>query len=43
MSDELLRAVEVALSRADVWDDPRPGLEDIADTHFEASRSLFAV
>lgn len=28
MSDELLRAVEVALARADVWDDPRPGLED---------------
>jgi hypothetical protein len=28
MSDELLRAVEVALARADVWDDPRLGLED---------------
>ena len=28
MSDELLRAVEVALARAEVWDDPRPGLED---------------
>ncbi len=28
MSDELLRAVEVALARADVWDEPRPGLED---------------
>ena len=28
MSDELLRAVEVALARADVWDDPRAGLED---------------
>jgi hypothetical protein len=28
MSDELLRAVEVALARADVWDDPRPGLDD---------------
>jgi hypothetical protein len=28
MSDELPRAVETALMRADVWDDPRPGLED---------------
>ncbi len=28
MSDELPRAVETALSRADVWDEPRPGLED---------------
>jgi hypothetical protein len=28
MSDELPRAVEAALARADVWDDPRPGLED---------------
>ena len=28
MSDELLRAVEVALARAEVWDDPRPGLDD---------------
>ena len=28
MSDELPRAVETALSRADVWEDPRPGLED---------------
>jgi hypothetical protein len=28
MSDELPRAVETALARADVWDDPRPGLED---------------
>jgi len=28
MSDELLRAVEVALARAEVWDEPRPGLED---------------
>lgn len=28
MSDELSRAVEAALARADVWDEPRPGLED---------------
>ena len=28
MSDELPRAVETALARADVWDDPRLGLED---------------
>jgi hypothetical protein len=28
MSDELPRAVEAALARADVWDEPRPGLED---------------
>ena len=28
MSEELPRAVETALARADVWDDPRPGLED---------------
>ena len=28
MSDELPRAVETALARADLWDDPRPGLED---------------
>ena len=28
MSDELPRAVQAALSRADVWDDPRPGIED---------------
>ena len=28
MSDELPRAVETALARADVWDEPRPGLED---------------
>jgi hypothetical protein len=28
MSDELPRAVETALSRADLWDEPRPGLED---------------
>lgn len=28
MSDELPRAVEAALSRGAVWDDPRPGLED---------------
>jgi hypothetical protein len=28
MSDELQRAVETALARDDVWDDPRPGLED---------------
>jgi hypothetical protein len=28
MSDELPRAVQAALSRADVWDEPRPGLED---------------
>jgi len=28
MSDELLRAVEVALARADVWDEPQAGLED---------------
>jgi hypothetical protein len=28
MSDELLRAVELALARVEVWDDPRPGLED---------------
>lgn len=28
MSDELPRAVQTALTRAEVWDDPRPGLED---------------
>ena len=28
MSDELPRAVQAALSRADVWDDARPELED---------------
>jgi Anti-sigma-K factor rskA, C-terminal len=28
MSDELSRAVEAALARAEVWDEPRPGLED---------------
>ena len=28
MSDELPRAVETALGSADVWDQPRPGLED---------------
>jgi anti-sigma-K factor RskA len=28
VSDELPRAVQAALSRADVWDEPRPGLED---------------
>ena len=28
MSDDLPRAVQAALSRADVWDEPRPGLED---------------
>jgi hypothetical protein len=28
MSDELPRAVETALGSADVWDEPRPGLED---------------
>jgi len=28
MSDELPRAIESALARPDVWDEPRPGLED---------------
>jgi hypothetical protein len=28
MSDEIPRAVQAALSRADVWDEPRPGIED---------------
>ena len=28
MSDELSRAVEAALARTDVWDEPRHGLED---------------
>ena len=28
MTDELPRAVQAALTRADLWDDPRPGLED---------------
>ena len=28
MSDELPRAVEAALKRGDLWDEPRPGLED---------------
>ncbi len=28
MTDDLPRAVQAALTRADVWDEPRPGLED---------------
>ena len=28
MSDELPGVIEAALARADVWDEPRPGLED---------------